>query len=80
MESGGPEPGVLPPMSAWCPREATKNVICFPSLSKTGVITVTSGRCVPPLKGALRTKTSPGKISFLFNFITVLIASDMEPR
>lgn len=22
---GGIEPGVIPPMSAWCPREATKN-------------------------------------------------------
>ena len=60
FESGGPEPGVLPPMSAWWPREATKNIISFPFLSKTGVITVTSGRCVPPLNGALSTKTSSG--------------------
>ena len=80
VESGGPDPGVLPPISAWWPLEATKNIILSPFSSKTGVITVTSGRCVPPLKGALRTNTSPGKILFLFNLITVLIASDIEPR
>ena len=80
LESGGPEPGVLPPTSAWWPREATKKIISLPALSNTGVITVTSGRCVPPLKGAFKTKTSSGKILSLFNFTTVLIASDIEPK
>ncbi len=47
--SGGIEPGVLPPMSAWWPREPTKNMIVSVSGANTGVITVISGRWVPPL-------------------------------
>ena len=47
--SGGVEPGVRPPMSAWWPRLPTKNRISPPASSKTGVMTVTSGRWVPPL-------------------------------
>ena len=43
---GGMEPGVMPPTSAWWPRDATKNTI-LPSLN-TGVMTVMSGRCDPP--------------------------------
>ena len=53
--------------------------------SKTGVITVTSGRCVPPLYGALSTKTSPGCMRLLafaplFSLMTVRIDSPIEPR
>ena len=43
------EPGAVPPTSAWWPREATQNRIVSPCSSKTGVQTVMSGRCVPPL-------------------------------
>ncbi|CFU08354.1 Uncharacterised protein [Bordetella pertussis] len=54
-ESGGIEPGVVPPMSAWWPREPTKNRMSWPARSNTGVMTVTSGRCVPPWYGSLTT-------------------------
>ena len=43
----GIEPGVMPPISAWWPRDATKNSSSS-SAENTGVTTVTSGRCVPP--------------------------------
>ena len=45
---GDIEPGEMPPISAWWPREATQNRI-FLASSNTGVHTVISGRCVPPL-------------------------------
>ena len=48
-ENGGIDPGVIPPTSAWCPREATKKTIS-PSRN-TGVTTVMSGRCDPPATG-----------------------------
>ena len=76
--SGGAEPGVLPPMSAWCPREATVATIS-PSW-KSGVTTVTSGRWVPPLKGLFVMKTSPGSICPAFSDKIVFTLSDMEPR
>ena len=49
VECAGIEPGVMPPMSAWWPRAATKNVGTgeFASLN-TGMTAVMSGRCVPP--------------------------------
>jgi hypothetical protein len=43
------EPGAMPPMSAWWPREAVQNRIVLPASSNTGVQTVMSGRWVPPL-------------------------------
>ncbi len=46
---GDIEPGEMPPTSAWCPREATQNRIDLRRASNTGVQTVMSGRCVPPL-------------------------------
>ncbi len=42
-------------------------------------MTVTSGKCVPPLNGAFRTNTSPFFMSG-FRRMTVRIDSDMEPR
>ena len=52
---GGIDPGVTPPMSAWCAREATKKSgpadaagPVSASSANTGVTTVRSGRCVPP--------------------------------
>ena len=45
---GGIEPGVMPPTSAWCARDAVKKWMLLPVSSKTGVTTVMSGRCVPP--------------------------------
>ena len=49
LDTGGMDPGVVPPMSAWWPREPTKNRMrCGEDGSNTGVITVTSGRWVPP--------------------------------
>jgi hypothetical protein len=32
-EAGGVEPGVMPPMSAWCPRLTTKNRMSRPAAS-----------------------------------------------
>ena len=62
---GGMEPGVMPPTSAWWPRDATKNTMA-PSRN-TGVMTVMSGRCDPPAScGWLDASTSPGcRPSFL---------------
>ena len=44
----GIEPGAIPPMSAWCPRAATKKLGAGALGAKTGAMTVMSGRCVPP--------------------------------
>ena len=41
---GGMLPGKIPPMSAWCPREAVKKMISPLSLWKTGVMMVISGK------------------------------------
>jgi hypothetical protein len=46
----------------------------------TGVITVTSGRCVPPWYGSFSTYTSPGCMLPAFSRITVLMLSPMLPR
>ena len=78
--SGGAEPGVLPPMSAWCPREAVTKMMFSPASSKTGVMTVTSGRWVPPLKGLFIMKLSPGAIRPWLSRSTVRTASLIEPR
>lgn len=88
VEWGGMEPGVMPPMSAWCPLLATKNTgPLTPFLNTwtrkkkgneerieeefegrnsvekcgglTGVITVRSGRWLPPADGWLLKITSP---------------------
>ena len=60
VDLGGMLPGVMPPTSAWWPRLATKNMSSSPS--KTGVITVKSGRCDPPAScGWLETSTSPSR-------------------
>ena len=45
--SGGMDPGVIPPTSAWWARAAVKNTSSSPS--NTGMTTVMSGRWVPPL-------------------------------
>ena len=41
---GGIEPGRIPPISAWCPRDAVKKIMFLDLESKTGVIRVISGR------------------------------------
>jgi hypothetical protein len=41
---GGIDPGSMPPISAWWPREAVKNMISLLPWSKTGVMIVMSGR------------------------------------
>ena len=74
VESGR-DPGVRPPMSAWWAREASRNS-GFP-FTNTGATQVTSGRCVPPRKGSLRMKTSPGE---RFSVATDLAANDIDPR
>ena len=62
VELGGIEPGAMPPMSAWCPREATQNTT-RPSWN-AGETTVMSGRCEPPaFCGWLDTNTSPSRTS-----------------
>lgn len=93
VEWGGIEPGVMPPMSAWCPLLATKNTglltpclntwgkkrkkggnkasevkmrrmgeVCIKKkrlMPLTGVMTVRSGRWLPPAHGWLLRITSP---------------------
>ena len=44
------------------------------------MMTVTSGRCVPPLYGSFSTNTSPGACVPAFSRITVLTLSPIEPR
>ena len=44
VDVGGMDPGRIPPMSAWCPREAVKKMISFVDSSNTGLIIVMSGR------------------------------------
>ncbi len=51
-----------------------------PLRSKTGVMTVTSGRWVPPLKGLFIMNTSPGRMSPSFWRSTVRTLSLIEPR
>lgn len=71
VDVAGMEPPVMPPMSAWWPREAVKKMIeGFEAASepdddeegdeKTGVMTVRSGRWLPPATGLLARRTSPG--------------------
>jgi hypothetical protein len=45
--SDGIEPGTRPPTSAWCARLAAKPIGSAPA-ANTGVMTVMSGRWVPP--------------------------------
>ena len=78
--SGGMEPGVSPPMSAWWPREPTQKRTVPPASSNTGVTTVTSGRWVPPRYGSLRTNTSPGAMRPALSAITALTLAPIEPR
>ena len=47
--SGGMEPGVVPPTSAWWPRAATNQAGAASPSANTGMTTVMSGRWVPPL-------------------------------
>ena len=69
---GLPPAPVRPPGGTFTVRSA-------PS-SNTGVITVTSGRWVPPLYGAFTQKTSPGFILPAFSRMTVRMLSLIEPR
>ena len=46
----------------------------------TGAITVTSGRCVPPLYGAFSTNTSPARIVPRRRSMMVATLSPIEPR
>lgn len=46
VEVGGMDPGSIPPISAWWPREAVKKMISFVFALNTGVIIVISGRCL----------------------------------
>ena len=63
-------PGSTPPTSAWCARDAAK-----PSAVRD--TSVMSGRCVPPVYGSLRMKTSSGAGS---SRITAATASGIAPR
>ena len=58
-ESAGIDPGTRPPTSAWWARE-TANPIGDRSTS-TGVMSVMSGRWVPPAKGSLSTHERPSE-------------------
>lgn len=46
VEVGGMDPGRIPPISAWWPREAVKKIISSVFMSNTGVMMVISGRCL----------------------------------
>ncbi|COW19889.1 Uncharacterised protein [Mycobacterium tuberculosis] len=70
----------MPPISAWCPREATKNRTSSPPVLNTGVITVMSGRWVPPWYGSLTAYTSPGFMPLKRRRITSLTVVPIEPR
>jgi hypothetical protein len=50
LECGGMDPGEMPPMSAWCPRLATKKTGLAMPLQNTGVMMVKSGKCDPPIR------------------------------
>ncbi len=45
VDVGGIDPGRIPPMSAWCPRDAVKK-IREPEGENTGEMIVISGRCL----------------------------------
>src|SRR5215216_4884434 len=75
VESAGIEPGVGPPTSAWWARLAAKPSRSPPS--STGVMTVMSGRCVPPANGSLSTHGVP---SAWFSSLTAATASGIAPR
>ncbi|MNT95433.1 hypothetical protein D3C72_2373130 [compost metagenome] len=49
-------------------------------MSNTGVMIVTSGRCVPPWYGSFTTYASPGIIWPALAFMTVRTDSPMDPR
>ena len=57
--SAGIDPGTRPPTSAWWARLAAKPS-SSPPAANTGVITVMSGRWVPPANGSLRIQETPG--------------------
>ena len=63
FEKGGILPGVIPPISAWCPLEATYKF--FPSPIWKHVMIVKSGRWDPPAWGWLDKITSPALIPLL---------------
>ena len=76
--SAGIEPGTRPPTSAWCARgwrawPAQRRL----SAAKIGVITVMSGRCVPPAKGSLRIHERPGACC---SSSTIATAAGIAPR
>ena len=56
--SAGIDPGSRPPTSAWWARLAANPSSCA-AASKTGVMTVMSGRWVPPANGSLRIHETP---------------------
>ena len=60
VDVGGIDPGRIPPMSAWCPRDAVKKITRAAAASKTGEMIVMSGRCEPPARGEFVMSTSPG--------------------
>lgn len=46
VDVGGIDPGRMPPMSAWCPRDAVKKMIFSACASNTGEMIVMSGKCL----------------------------------
>ena len=78
------------PLASSSPRRRGSSVCCETSLDpclrgdddgrNTGAITVTSGRCVPPLYGAFNTYTSPGRIVPVRRSMIVRTLSPMDPK
>ena len=74
--SAGIEPGTRAPTSAWWARLAAKPSRVSPG-ANTGVITVMSGRWVPPANGSLRIHETPGT---WFSPSTAATAAGIAPR
>ena len=74
-ESAGIEPGTRPPTSAWWARLAAKPISVSPA--NAGVMTVMSGRWVPPANGSLRTHARSGAWS---SPTTAATAAGIAPR
>lgn len=74
FENAGMLPGVIPPISAWWPREAKYILVPHTSVQVT---TVRSGRWEPPAIGWFVSTTSPTFMPLLICYAT---AVSIEPR
>ena len=78
-ENAGIEPGVMPPMSAWWPRLATKKRSA-PARRTRASTTVTSGRCEPPCGGIVGRRTRRPRAGRGSRARTARTVSPIAPR